>query len=266
MHKKILYIEDDEQNKILVRKLLNSRGHEVLEADNGLEGIEKAKEFVPDLILIDINMPGLDGFETTTRLKGIDETKDIPIVALTARRTEEDRERSLVAGCSGFISKPIDIDTFVGTVEDYLSGVSETVPRELEGKLLRNYCQYLVKSLETKVKRLEGINEELEKRVDERTRELREMQSKVLEMEKKKTLLELAGGAAHELNQPLTVLMSLSELLISHSDKENSEEYNLLVKLRDECFRIADIVKKMASITDYKTKKYYKDINILDLD
>lgn len=264
MSKCILYIDDDEKNRALVNRLLTVSGYEVIEADNGLEGIDKAMESLPDLILIDINMPGLDGFETTTRLKGIEELKKVSVIALTARDAE-DKDQALVAGCDGYISKPINVDSFVETVKKFIEGKKEKIDALKEKDLLRDYSQYLVRSLDNKVRQLETVNEELESRVGERTMALEEAQQRRIALEKKKTLLELAGGIAHELNQPLTVILSLSELLLSSPELED-ENSTLVRQIREECNRVAGIVSQIGSINQYEIKKYYENVNIIDLD
>lgn len=265
MLKQVLYIDDDERNRALVRRILTANGFSVIEATNGLEGIDKAIDLTPDLVLMDLQMPGLDGFETTTRLKSMERLRDVPIIALSATGENDERERCLVAGCDGCISKPIDIDSFVKTVERFIGGEKERVDEVKEKALLRDYSQYLVRSLEDKVRQLEKINEDLERRVEKRTMALIKAQKKLVALEKKKTLLELAGGVAHELNQPLTVILSLSELLENNleSDSENS---SLIFKIRQECNRASNIVEKIGNIESYKTKKYYKNIDILDID
>lgn len=118
----ILYIEDNPQNMRLVRKMLATGGYEMLEAKNGLLGLDIAKEKRPDLILVDINLPDIDGVEVTRELKANDEMKHIPIVALTANAMYGDREEYLDAGCDGYISKPVSrrellaaVKTFLGT-------------------------------------------------------------------------------------------------------------------------------------------------------
>ena len=96
---RILHIEDDPANRLLVRKLLQNAGHEVVEASDGLEGVRLACADHPDLVLVDLNIPGLDGFEVTLRLRGEASLAGVPIVAITA---EGDRETSLAVGCDGF--------------------------------------------------------------------------------------------------------------------------------------------------------------------
>jgi CheY-like chemotaxis protein len=110
---KILYVEDNHANIALVRRLLSDAGYDVLVAEDGMEGIRVARRELPHLILMDINLPGMDGYEASTKIKGMEQLKEIPIVAVTANVNPGDRERSLAAGCDGYISKPINVKSFV---------------------------------------------------------------------------------------------------------------------------------------------------------
>lgn len=121
---KVLYIEDDLVNMALVRKLLKVEGVQFLEASNGWAGIAVAQTHLPDLILMDMNMPDMDGYEATRRIKSLPELQHIPVVALTANAMERDKQRSLDAGCQGHITKPIDIDTFAKQVMEYIHGAT----------------------------------------------------------------------------------------------------------------------------------------------
>lgn len=107
MTARILYIEDNPLNMRLVRKLLKSMGYEMLEAMDGSSGMEMVKEHQPDLVLVDVNLPDIDGLEVTTRLKSDESYAHIPFVALTANAMHGDRERCLEAGCDGYIAKPV---------------------------------------------------------------------------------------------------------------------------------------------------------------
>jgi two-component system, cell cycle response regulator DivK len=117
---RILYIEDDANNRLLVRRILLAEGMEVDEAENATVGIEMALGNPPDLILMDISMPGMDGLTATTTIRKLPEIADVPIVALTANVMQGDRERSLDAGCDGYIGKPIDVDTFAEHLIQFL--------------------------------------------------------------------------------------------------------------------------------------------------
>jgi CheY-like chemotaxis protein len=108
---KILYIEDDPASQQLVSRILQAEGYQVILASNGLEGIQQAKGEQPNLILMDINMNDLNGYEVTTRLRSMEPLSQVPIIALTANVMKGSRERALVAGCDGYIAKPINVDT-----------------------------------------------------------------------------------------------------------------------------------------------------------
>lgn len=125
--KKVLYIEDRVDNRSLVRRVLMAEGIEVLEATNADDGIRLAIQHLPDLILMDINMPGKDGFTATAELRQYTALAHVPIVALTANVMKGDREKTLEAGCDGYISKPIDVDRFPTDVMSYITkGRQET--------------------------------------------------------------------------------------------------------------------------------------------
>lgn len=117
----ILYIEDNEQNLYLVTFLLKAKGYEVLQAREGMEGLAMAARRRPDLILLDIQLPGMDGHAVAQRLRQIPEVAQTPIVALTSFAMSGDREKALESGCSGYIEKPINPDTFLGQIEEHLS-------------------------------------------------------------------------------------------------------------------------------------------------
>ena len=119
--KTILHIEDNFENRILVRRLLQSASYQVLEAGNALEAINQLRQSRPDLILMDINMPDIDGYTLTAKLKTVPTIRKIPIIAITANAMRGDREKSLRAGCDGYIEKPIDIDTFLDKVDHFIS-------------------------------------------------------------------------------------------------------------------------------------------------
>ena len=122
MAKVILIVEDDPRNLKLIRDLLQKSGYTTIEATDGKQGVELTKARNPDLILMDIQMPIMDGLEATRILKADATTKNIPVLALTSYAMAGDKERILQAGCDGYLSKPIDIKEFLKTVTEYLSG------------------------------------------------------------------------------------------------------------------------------------------------
>ena len=105
----ILYVEDNFENKLFVRRVIESMGHEMVEAENGLDSLVIAAEKVPDLILMDVNIPGMDGLETTAKMKQNPRLSHIPVVALTANAMKGDKERCLAAGCDGYMQKPVGV-------------------------------------------------------------------------------------------------------------------------------------------------------------
>ncbi len=120
MSKRILYIEDNPENRLLMRRVLMAEGYIVEEADDGNSGLQKASESPPDLILMDINLPEIDGYEVTARLKQLPNMTGVPIIAVTANVMKGDREKTLAAGCDGYIQKPIDIDLLPSQIESFL--------------------------------------------------------------------------------------------------------------------------------------------------
>ncbi|MBK9209292.1 MAG: response regulator [Anaerolineales bacterium] len=116
----ILYVEDNPDNRNLIRRVLNAEGYSVVEAINGKQAIEKLESNSVDLILMDINMPDMDGYTLTAKIKAIQKYSKIPIVAVTANVMRGDREKSLEAGCDGYIQKPIDIDALAQQIERFI--------------------------------------------------------------------------------------------------------------------------------------------------
>jgi two-component system cell cycle response regulator DivK len=120
--KVVLHVEDNFENLILIRRLLQFNGYQVIEADSVFRAVSILKKYRPDLILMDINLPDIDGNTLTSKLKSIPYFKNIPIVAITANALKGDRERSMKAGYDGYIEKPIDVDLFPEQIENYLNG------------------------------------------------------------------------------------------------------------------------------------------------
>jgi len=118
--KRILVIEDNETNIYLIGFILRKNKYEVVEARTGEEGVELAVKEKPDLILMDIQLPGIDGLEATRRIRESETEEEVPIIALTSYAMTGDRDKSLAAGCTGYIEKPINPDTFMGEIEKYL--------------------------------------------------------------------------------------------------------------------------------------------------
>ncbi len=123
---KILIIEDNRMNMELAVDLLESAGHQVLTAMEAETGMELARSHQPELILMDVSLPGMDGLAATQKLKADPATRNIPVVALTAHAMKGDEEKALAAGCQGYLTKPIDTRTFAATVVKFLADKGAT--------------------------------------------------------------------------------------------------------------------------------------------
>lgn len=122
----ILYIEDNEDNLYMVSRRLRRKGYEVLIARDGAEGLAQAKSSAPALILMDLGLPVIDGWEVTRQLRAAPETADVPIIALSAHAMPEDRERAFAAGCDDFIAKPVDFPRLIDRIDVLLRAKSKT--------------------------------------------------------------------------------------------------------------------------------------------
>ena len=188
---RVLHIEDDPANRLLVRKLLAPAGFEVVDAIDGLDGVRKATEGGFDLILVDIAIPGLDGYEVTLRLRSEEGLKDVPIIAITA---EGSRNTSLSVGCDGFLQKPIDARSFVATLRGYLKGEREGISVESSGEHLRAQSQRIVAHLEQKVAELSSAN------------------ARLVELDEARK--EFYRNISHELSTPMTPIVGYTKLLL----------------------------------------------------
>jgi signal transduction histidine kinase len=231
---KILYVEDDPASLGLVSRLLSAEGYQVVAASDGLSAIEVAERERPNLILMDINISGLDGYEVTTKIRTIPELQQIPIVAVTAATLKGDRERALAAGCDGYISKPIDVDRFPEQVRDFLLGMREEFESpERRAEYLLEYNRKLVERLEEKIRELEEANLELQ-RVDKM----------------KSDFIVLAG---HELRTPLTAIYGYVQMLLYNpqipgSDDEEGSPRNLLQRIADAAQRLNQVFDEIRNV------------------
>src|SRR6266850_765069 len=189
---RILYIEDNPESRALVRNVLEARGFDVLEASDGIAGIDLAISAHPDLILCDIEMPGIDGYETATRLRSYRGLDGCPIVVLTSHG---DRGLSLSIGCDGCIEKPIDVEKFPGQLREFLKGKREKVKTTDERRYLREYSQSLVERLEATVRELTAANSRLRAGARSKT--------------------EFMQNLSHELATPLTPITGYLKILRS---------------------------------------------------
>ena len=116
----ILYVEDNPDNRLLIRRILMAEGFNLVEAENASKALEMVESLIPDLILMDINLPEMDGYSLTAQMRSKPHLGNVPIIALTANVMRGDRERTLEAGCDGYIQKPIDVDQLPKQINRYL--------------------------------------------------------------------------------------------------------------------------------------------------
>lgn len=226
----ILNVEDTLENRILVRRILESQGYQVVDAVNALEGIKKAVEIKPDLILMDINLPDLDGFTAVTRIRSFAQLTTVPIIALTARNVTDDRDRAKAIGCDAYLNKPFDFEELVDSVAKYIAvGHKPEAPATKREHYLKEQNVGLIEELERKLADL--------KVAYERLKHFEEAKSNFISV------------ASHELRTPLTVIHSYTQMLQmlpAISGDETAKE--LLSGVARGAARLKDIMDDMVSV------------------
>ena len=242
---RILHIEDDPRNRLLVRKLLTADGLEVIDAPDGLEGVRLALAQRPDLVLVDINIPGLDGYEVTLRLRNDESLRGVPIVAITA---EGERETSYAVGCDGFLQKPIDARNFARKIREYLDGRREAPGLEMTSERLRVQSGRIVEHLESKVAELSAANERL--------RDLDRLRT------------SFYRNVSHELATPLTPIVGYLRMLSDGELGDVSTPQKKALRAMDDCVRrLRGILDNLIDVTGLETGKmrfFHRDYDFLD--
>jgi signal transduction histidine kinase len=228
---KILYIEDDANSRRLVERLLLAEGYDVYLADDGLAGLELARQIRPALVLTDVNMGGMMGHEVATRLKEMPETRHAPVIAVTANALQTDREIALVAGCDGYLTKPIDVDALPRLIEQFLAGDREHVDDRVKVQRLEEYRNALVTRLERAVADLQRANGEL-RRADQM----------------KKDFVVITS---QELRTPVTLIYGYIKLLQLETDPlELGERFDTMVeKILAATQRMNDAVDSIINVS-----------------
>jgi signal transduction histidine kinase len=244
---RVLHIEDDPRNRLLVRKLLSADGHEVIDATDGLEGVRQAITQRPDLVLVDLNIPGLDGYEVTLRLRSEPSLSGVPIVAITA---EGDRETSFAVGCDGFIQKPIDARNFATLVQRYVQGHREpyTSSADATGERLRMQSHRIVAHLEIKIAELSAANERL--------REIERLR------------IEFYRNISHELATPMTPIVGYLRMLLDEELGPLDRPQMKAVRAMDDCVRrLRATLDNLIDVTGLETGKmrfFHREYDFLD--
>ncbi len=224
----ILHIEDDPQSLLLVRKLLNAGGHRVVETSSGLEGARLAGEIKPDLVLVDINIPDLDGYEVAMLLRN--RIPSVPIVAITA---EGDRAQSLALGCDGFFLKPIDVRQFPRQIGEFLAGHRERSDRD-PSQILRSQSQRVAEHLETKVRELLDANQRL--------------------LDAERLRKEFYRNVTHELATPLTPIVGYVNLLANEElGAVTQPQKKAINAINDAVRRLRRTIDSLLDVTQLET-------------
>ncbi len=233
----VLNVEDMPGNRDLVRRILESRNYRVVEAENGMQGITKAMQVKPDLILMDINLPDLDGFSVVTRIRSQPHLANTPIVALTARDMDDDEERARAIGCDGYLNKPFSVKELLDEVAARIGKPrlddDDLTRREF---FLREHSAALVEELERKFKELSDVHAELSV-MHERLQRLDEAKTDFIHI------------AAHELRTPLTMVHVYTDMLRTHPAlARDAALQELLDGLRKGVDRLNSLTNDMISI------------------
>jgi signal transduction histidine kinase len=244
---RVLHIEDDPRNRLLVRKLLTAEGVEVIDAADGLEGVRLAIAQRPDLVLVDLNIPGLDGYEVTLRLRSEASLNGVPIVAITA---EGDKETSFAVGCDGFVQKPIDARNFGRQVRQYLGGHRERFNSSADatGERLRMQSRRIVAHLEEKVAELSAANDRLR------------------DMDRLRT--EFYRNISHELATPLTPIVGYLRMMVDEELGEVTQPQKKALRAMDDCVRrLRATLDNLLDVTGLETGRmrfFHRDYDFLD--
>ncbi|MEE1290648.1 MAG: hybrid sensor histidine kinase/response regulator [Spirochaetota bacterium] len=245
--KKILYIEDDESNFQLIKRLLKNTNFKLIQAEDSLKGLDLVKKQTFDLILLDINMAGLNGYETATRLKML--KPNLPLVALTANKIDRAKERALVSGCDGFINKPFNPLIFPSLISEYINGKKDKISnteRIIEALTLNN--QATVCHLEEQLRELKRANLEL--------RELDRMKSRFITL------------VSHELRTPLSPIVGYSSFLLANAENISEREnriFNIIFKNSKRLECLLNNLFTLNLLEQNETYLCYEEVNFYSL-
>ncbi len=244
----ILYIEDDPSGRRLVERVLQPLGYHVLTADRAFAGLDTARQYEPDLILTDINLPDMSGPEVVALLRREERFATTPIVALTAQSAgTPEWEMAFAAGITGFLTKPIEIDNFHEQIAHYLHGGNDTLPSDQQGAIQSRYSQSVIEKLEARIEALEQDN------------------ARLMDLEGiKEAFIQIT---AHELRTPLTLVFGYTRLLeeICESLGSTSAELAMLVSgLGESVERMQNIIDEIVIVSRILTNKI--DLNPKPID
>jgi len=212
---KILVVDDDTVMSNVIRKILEEKGYKTFHALSGKIAFDMIKTVMPDVILMDVLMPGMDGFEVCRQIKNNPHTKHIPVIFITVKSDTDDMVEGFKTGCVDYITKPFRKEDICSRVKTHL------------------YTVYLRKEVEKQFL-LKGV-------------------------------VEMAGATAHELNQPLSVILGNIQLMLLNMD-EKEPKFKTLNLIQKQTEKMADIIRKITNITRYEAKEYVEGYSIVDID
>lgn len=248
----ILIVDDNPTNLSVLSKALKEAGHQFRVAMNGKSAIEKVEIQQPELILLDIQMPGIDGFETCTRLKANPITRDIPIIFTTALADTESKVKGLSLGAVDYITKPFEQEEVIARIQVHLK--IRNLTKELEQKNTQLNNQNI---------QLQDLTENLEQRVAERTSAWQAAQIQLINTEKLATLGQMISGVAHELNNPISCIISNVQPAY-----ENLNDLKTAIRLYQEgCLNLVpEFSQKLEDIDiEYALEDIFKILNSMQL-
>ena len=263
----ILYIEDNEYNQRLTKKILTPAGFRLSQARDGLQGIKMADNLRPDLILMDLDLPYLDGLGVAAKIKSMEGMQAVPIVALTSKINKRDRDKALVVGCDGYIQKPIDAGTFPRQIRTYLEGKREVSSPAERTRLLKDFNLNLIDQLQDKVQELEETNRELIRSKEELQLAYQKSQSWNKEQQRLAKLREnIVTITSHELRTPLSVAIGYIDLLKDGLMGEPNEQQARILEITSQSLgRMRGLVDKITDLTQLSLKKFPLNLEEVDL-
>ncbi len=232
---RILIVDDVPENIKILGNFLKNNGFAVLPANNGKQALDLAAAKVPDLILLDIQMPEMDGYTVCTELKKMHKTKDIPVIFLTARTENQDMLKGFETGGVDYITKPFEF-----------SELRARIFVHLELKFARDLIQHQKSELLTAYLKLQ------------------EEEKKTIDLEKTKSVLAMIVTANHEINQPLQVVSGYLDMLQNKlKDKLDEKDKTYFHKIEEGIYGIAETLKKYKNIKNFDYKDYYQGIEMV---
>lgn len=268
----ILIIDDQPKNLAVIGDYLIECGFTILVSQTGVGGLRRAREVKPDLILLDILMPDMDGFETCRRLKADESTRNIPVIFLTALTGVEDKVKGFELGGVDYITKPIKQEEVLARVKTHLQIVNQKKQLELQAFDLENINTLLNREIDTRKaaqRELQRFNEELEDRINIRTAELTKVAERLrmtnIELEKANKELkkvddiktEFVALASHELRTPLTSILGYAQTLAASDQQlDNSTRINMLSTIVSESKRLASLIGNLLDISKIETRNF----------